>query len=225
MAASYGLTLVAGLPLPAAIGARLQAVQAQVEANVPGRFYWYDPTYFHITLYAPLRGRYRDHPPLQRDELPADLDAFTADLCHLFAHLQPFPLLLTGVRFTDGGYIAASVRDGHGLQQQIASAFARHPELNHPNYFGDLHITLGYLNAPCEALTQTEIDFLGTDFGAVMSRPIGEVLVDKVWLVHYTNRTLRHLQGKIPFVLGQVCAITPQLLLGALGIAEQSAFA
>ena len=56
-ATSYGLTLVAGLPFPAEIGSRVQAIQAQLEPLAPGRFTWYGVDHLHVTLVAPLRTR------------------------------------------------------------------------------------------------------------------------------------------------------------------------
>ena len=65
-ATSYGLTLVIGLPFPSDIGSRVQLIQRQLEALTPGHFFWYGLDHLHATLVAPLRGRYRDHPALQR---------------------------------------------------------------------------------------------------------------------------------------------------------------
>ena len=74
-ATSYGLTLVIGLPFPVEIRGRIQNIQKKLEASAPGRITWYGAEHLHTTLFAPLRGRYREGPPLQREELPADLQS------------------------------------------------------------------------------------------------------------------------------------------------------
>ena len=49
--------------------------------------------------------------------------------------------------------------------------------------------------------------------------PFGKMLVQQVWLVHYANRTLDQILGKVPFTLGQANVITGERLLRELGIA------
>ena len=97
---------------------------------------------------------------------------------------------------SDRGHVAVSVHDGHDIQKRIATTFAHYPELHHPDRFDDLHVTLGYLNAPGESLTDAEMGFLSEGFGEIENLPIGEMLVDKVWLVHYANRTLNRILGR-----------------------------
>ena len=46
-ATSYGLTLVIGLPFPAAIRKQIQNVQNQLDALAPGRFTWYGTDHLH----------------------------------------------------------------------------------------------------------------------------------------------------------------------------------
>jgi hypothetical protein len=43
-------------------------------------------------------------------------------------------------------------------------------------------------------------------------------VVQKVWLVHYANRTLDRIVGKVPFTLGRTNALTVEQLLQELGI-------
>ena len=107
-ATSYGLTLVIGLPFPPEISTRIQSTQQYLESLVPGRFTWYGLEHLHATLVAPLRGRYRDFPPLQREELPTDLQGFTQNLANFFAHYPPFSLELAGVHLSNNGFVLVS---------------------------------------------------------------------------------------------------------------------
>ena len=69
-ATSFGLTLVVGLPFARPILAPILRLRAQTETLLPGRFLWYAPDHLHATVMAPLRGRYREGPPLRREEFP-----------------------------------------------------------------------------------------------------------------------------------------------------------
>src|SRR5688500_17244176 len=77
---SYGLTLVIGLPFPLNIGSKIQFVQNHLELLAPSQFMWYERDQLHATLTAPLRGRYREWPPLQPQELPSNPVGFVEAL-------------------------------------------------------------------------------------------------------------------------------------------------
>lgn len=62
-AASYGLTITAGMPFPAAVGQRALGIQEQLESLLPGRIAWYEVKHLHATIYAPLRGAVIATPP------------------------------------------------------------------------------------------------------------------------------------------------------------------
>jgi hypothetical protein len=90
LATSFGLTLVVGLPLAPPILAQLARVRAAVEAQLPGQYQWYASKHLHATVMPLLRGRYREAPPLQLHELPADLNSLADRLDECFSALQPF---------------------------------------------------------------------------------------------------------------------------------------
>ena len=52
-----------------------------------------------------------------------------------------------------------------------------------------------------------------------MDTPIGRVTVRHIWLVHYANRTLDRIVGKIRFALGRSNPLTAERLFEGLGIA------
>jgi 2'-5' RNA ligase len=215
-ATSYGLSLVVGLPFPAEVGNRIRHIQRQLEALLPGRFTWYPPDHLHATLYAPLRGRYRDFPALQREELPSNLQGFTDDLVNFFAQRQPFSLELAGVHVTDEGSVMVG---GGAFTQQLASNLQRYPELDSPKGLRGLHVTIGFFNTDRPFTKDEERMCIEMALTQFMEVPVGRVMIWRVWLVHYANRTLNRIVGKIPFTLGQANTLTGERLLQELGIA------
>jgi 2'-5' RNA ligase len=216
-ATSYGLTLVAGLPFPAAIGDRVSQIQGKLEALAPGRITWYGRHHLHATLVAPLRGRYRDSPPLQRNELPADLEGFLQDLTDIFAQHQPLPLKLAGIHLTPQGFVMIGENT---LVQQLASSLRRYPELDRPKHLRSLHVAVGYFKTDQPfAMDDEERTRLETAMAQLTNVPIGEMLVQRVWLIHYANRTLNRIVGKVPLTLGQTNVLTAGGLLRELSIA------
>lgn len=220
---SYGLTLVAGLPLPAAPTAEAMAVQAQFERRFPGRFIWYDASHLHVTLAAPLRSRYRAAPPLQRSELPGDLDRFVAGLGELLARIEPFVLELGLIHLDDEGTLLIDVHGGTDVKARVTAWLAHFPECDPPKHpLNHLHISVGYLRGPTvdPALTDDLSAALKSVLPATHSTAPVRILVDRVWLVHYTSRTLNRVVGKIPFALGRSNRMTVAQFLKALGIPE-----
>lgn len=212
---SYGLTLVAGLPFPAEIGSRVQHLQAHLEASASGHFTWYGSDHLHATLVAPLRGRYRESPPLQRDELPADLNGFLYDLTAFCAQHQPFPLDLAGAQLTVGGFVMVGENT---LVGQLASSLRRYPELDPPKHAPGLHVAIGYLNTERPFTTKEEEARFEMALAQVANVSVGRVLVQQVWLVHYASRTLSRIVGRVPFILGQSNPLTVERLRQELGI-------
>jgi len=218
-ATSYGLTLVIGLPLPADICSRVHLIQRQLEVLTLGCFFWYDAEHLHATLVAPLRGRYREHPVLQQAELPADLNGFAADLADFFAKRQPFSLELGGVNITPDGMVTVNVACETDLRRQLAASLRRHPALDLPKHEGGLRVVIGHWNS----IRSSASDEAGTRLEQVLLQltdiPIGRMTVQQVWLVHYANRTLDRIVGRIPLTLGQANSLTAERLLRELGIA------
>jgi len=214
-ATSYGLALIIGLPFQPEICNAIQRVQRQLEALVPARFTWYDRDHLHATLVASLRGRYREHPPLQREQLPSDLDGFTRDLGDFFARLQPFPLELSGVHITEEGSVMVAENTP---MQQLASRLRRYPELDQPKHLKGLHVAIGFLNTCRPFSTEEERRHFEEGFAQIMDIPIGRMMVRQVWLVHYANRTLNRIIGRVPFTLGCSNSLTAERLLQDLGV-------
>jgi len=218
-ATSFGLTLVAGLPFPADLQARLGAVCRQIESLAPNRFRWYRPEHLHATLVAPRRGIYRPAPPLTRDDLPPDLAGFVRDLTATLAGMRPFSLALAGVHLTPNGLLAA--REKTAIQPLVA-LLGRHPALDAPKTNTGLHITLGYLKqSPAEGKIEEDAPFIAA-LRRLREEDLGAVVVERIWLVHYANRTLNRIVGKIPFRLGEARGISVEAFVERLGIERGS---
>ena len=220
-ATSYGLTLVIGLPFPAEIGSRIQHIQDQLEALAPDRFTWYSLDQLHATLIAPLRGRYRQWPPLQREELPADLQGFVHDLAGFFAQCQPLSLELAGVSVRSEGLFMVNAI-ANFTRQRLASDLQKYPELDAPKDLKGLHVTIGFLNTPRPFNTEAERLRFDSAMASLTDAPIGRMTVERVWLVHYADRTLHHVLGRVLFYLGRSNAVTAEALLRDLGVANSS---
>lgn len=212
---SYGLTLALGLPLPRSMSQTIQQVQQQLEAAWPKQFYWYRPEQFHATLVAPLRGRYRREPPIQRSELPADLDRFVADLGCCLELLRPFPLSITGVRAVPNGIISLKIDGGFHARQALATCLSAYPTLDAPKHLSNLHMTIGYLTTPDFGTVPSNFS---QRLAAMEAEPLGSIVVNHIWLVHYANRTLEQVIAKHPFYLGKENSITANQLLFQLQI-------
>jgi hypothetical protein len=212
---SYGLTLVAGLPLPEAIGDRIQQVQAQLETLAPQGFSWYGIEQLHTTLLAPLRGRYRAAPALGRDELPAHFEAFLHDLSECCTQQPPLSLLLAGVRVTEDGAVVVHEQT---LMQRLAARLSRHPKLDRPKYAGGLYVVIGYLQSANLFASEAERVRFYEELRRHAEIPIGTMTIHQVWLVHYRNRTLSRIVGKVSLWLGRPNQLDMQHVLDALGI-------
>jgi hypothetical protein len=218
LATSYGLTLVLGLPFPRPLLVRTAQLWEQVEALLPGRFRWYAPDHLHATVMAPLRGRYREAPPLQRHELPADLARFTSALNDCFSALRPFRLEMDSLHLKPDGRLLALGADLSHVRQRVAECLASFPEMDRPKDLAEWHATIGYLQTPEPFTTEAERAGFEVGWSELEASSLGEVEVERVWLVHYADRTLSRIEGKIPLLLGRPNTLTPDSLLAALGI-------
>ena len=222
-AVGYGLTLVAGLSLPPAITREALAAQAWIEGMFPGRFIWYRASHLHVTLRALLRTRYRNGPPLSRAELPDDLAGFATGLGDLFAQVAPFSLEIGSAHLNEEGVLLLDVHNGLNAKARITSWLQNYPEFDPPKHPQDhLHISVGYLREspdthPASQLTETFQPLL---HDTCVAAPV-HTQVEQVWLVHYANRTLNRILGKVPLNLGCPNRLTASELLEALRIADQ----
>jgi len=216
-ATSFGLTLVIGLPCSQPICNRATQLQAQIEALLPGRCRWYAPDHLHATVTAPLRGRYRAGPPLQRPELPGDLGGFAAALNRGFAELQPFPLELDRLLLASNGLVLALGQDPGHVRQQIAQYLTPFPEIDPPQDPDGWHVTLGHLET--SAPFATDAEQLRFEVGwNELQKALGRMTVEQVWLVHYANRTLTEIIGRVPLLLGRPNVFSADVLLNELRI-------
>lgn len=217
-AISFGLTLVVGLPFPRPILAPIRRLRAQTEALLRGRFRWYALEHLHATVMAPLRGRYRDAPPLRCEDLPADLDGFVEVLNTCFSALRPFTLELDRLHLAPDGRMLALGPDAGQVRQRVAERLASLPGLDRPKDLDGWHVTLGYLQTPTPFATEAEQADFQVGWAELQTSLLGVVVVDQVWLVHYADCTLSRIVGKAPLLLGRPNMLTPDSLLAALGI-------
>lgn|GEM_PF-7119827 len=215
---SYGLTIVAGLPFSSGSIFRVIKLREKVDHQLSNLITWYAPSHMHVTLAAPLRGRYRQLPPLQRSELPIDLEGFIQDLIGYFRRIQPFSLELAGPYLTDEGLLFATAACPFPVQKDLAEILRKFPELDHPVSDYGLHLTIGYLKAIEYQKTSSDVEIFKGEIDKLYKPLIGEVIVDQVRLVHYSNRTLNQVIGKIPFILGEPNLMSVPDFLGKLGI-------
>lgn len=215
---SFGLTLVVGLPFPQPLLAGMAQLQDHIDSTAPGCFRWYALDHLHATVLAPLRGRYREGPPLQRSELPQDLEGFVATLNVCFGTLQPFVLDLDRLLVTPDGLLRATGPDPGGVQQQVARHLASWPGLDRPEDPGDWHVTLGFLQIPEPTSGGACLTNLEAGWAEFQSHSVGAMTVDQVWLVHYADRMLSRIVGKTPLPIGRPGSLTANRLLGLLGI-------
>lgn len=216
---SYGLTLAIGLPFPTEICNRVKDIQKQIESLAPKKFIWYSVNQIYATVVAPLRGRYRETPPLQREELPANLDSFAHDLNVLFTSLQPFVLKLAHVKLTEDGLVIVA---GTAPVEKSAFSLIDYPELDQPKHKnGGWYITIGYLRTTEPFSSGAEQVEFERGFEQIRNRTVGRTTIQQVWLVHYANRTLSRIIGKAPFVLGSSNSLTAEKLLEHLDISDQ----
>ena len=208
VAVSYGLTLVAGLPLPQALIEALLALQSILERQWAGLIKWYAPDHLHVTLAAPLRGRYRLAPPLQRTELPAAWPDFVTELGRLCTALPPIDL----------GLSAVLLRERVFLIEVVGGA-------THAAAFRELISRCDGFDSPNQALFWPHVSFGSLIPGATIPEGVplpvaapAEVRVFDLSLVHYANRTLSSVVGQARLALGAKNILQWERLLNQLGI-------
>lgn len=218
VATSFGLTLVVGLPFPQPLLAGVAQVRDHIDLMAPGGFRWYALDHLHATVLAPLRGRYREGPSLQRSELPQDLEGFVATLNACFGALQPFVLDLDKLVLTPAGLVLAVGPDPGQVRQRVAQNLASWPRLDRPKDLGSWQVTLGFLQTPEPTSSGAHLASLEAGWAEFQSNSVGAMTVDQVWLVHYADRMLSRIVGKAPLPLGRPGSLTADRLLGLLAI-------
>jgi hypothetical protein len=220
LSTSFGLTLVMGLPFAQPILDRAARLADAIDDLLPGLFCWYEPNHLHATMMAPLRGQYREGPPLQGNELPADLDGFAETLNDCFAALPPFPMGLETLHLATDGRMLAFGADPARVRQRVAECLALFSGLDSPKDLEGWHVALGYLQSPTPFATEAEQTTFEAGWAKLQASSLGSMVVDRVWLVHYADRRLRRIVGRAPLLLGRPNALTADSLLVALGIGQ-----
>lgn len=217
---SYGLTLTIGLPFPDDICLRIKDIQNRLERLSPEKFAWYQREQLHATVVAPLRGRYRETPPLQRDELPTDLEGFVRDVNALFNSVQPFRLKLAHVTITEDGLVVVA---GNATIEKSAFHLPGYAELDQPKHpHGGWYVTIGAVRTTELFASEEEQHTFERDFEFMRNRTIGRTTIAHVWLVHYAHRTLSRIMGKALFTLGGANAWEAEQLLETLSVGERN---
>lgn len=217
---SYGLTIVAGLPFSGALRKGFAQAQSQLEQLAPGCFTWYETGHLHTTLLAPLRGRYRESPPLRRDELPADLARFVHTLGRSFESIRPFSLTFDRFLLTSHGLALATAPDTDGVRRRVAACLQPFPELDPPKHLDEWHVTLGYLHTTTPFASEDEQTRFEAGLVRLPDGPPLQLAVDGLWLVHYANRMLDRIVGRVALALGKPNLLDPDPVLADLGIGE-----
>lgn len=199
---SYGLTIVLGLPVPSRFGRQISLLQASIERQLPRTFRWYEVDQLHTTIVAPLRGRYREAPALQPSELPVHYDEMVAQLRLLAASMPPISLDFQTIRFVPNGLVAVQYRGGEQLRASIAAVLQPYPGFDRPKDQSNFHLTVGYLQKVPAQLNHQERTTLQTIALSVGEESLGEVNFDRMWLVHYANRTLDAIVTKLALPFG-----------------------
>jgi 6-phosphofructokinase 1 len=207
---SYGLTLVAGMPFPATISEQIKEKQERLDRCAPDRFIWYSSDHLHITLVPLVRGRYREAQPVRSTELAADLPNYICRLNSALSQVQPFTLALGCPTITPGGSVIIKVSE---TTQRIVPALRQSLALDQPPANVHLHISIGYLNTPMLFNEEAEQQRFEEGYAYLSECPLGGFTVEQIWLVHYANRMLNRIVGKIPLTLGQPDQLTVDQLL------------
>jgi len=210
---SYGLTIVVGLPFPPEITDAIAGVQRRVEAWLPNRFRWYGLAHLHASIYAPLHSQNR---PLQRSDLPSNLDGFVRDLGDVVSRWQPFPLTLAGVQLGQDGVLIVGE---DSLERRLVRRLSCYPGTAAPKHVRGLAAVIGFLTTPEPFRSEEERESFEQGLAGLWDLPIGTMDVDLVWLVSYDHRTLSRIRGKVEFALGRMrTGVSAMELLAALGI-------
>ena len=151
--------------------------------------------------------------------MPPDLQSFATDLADFFAERQPFSLELSGVNITPDGIVAVNVACENTLVRHLATSLRRHPMLDPPKHEGGLKAVIGYWNSIRSCASDEERFCLEQALPQLSDIPVGHMTVQEVQLVHYANRMLNRIVGRVPLTLGQANLFTVERLLRALGIA------
>ncbi len=172
----------------------------------------------HITLYAPLRSRKREYPPLCQHELPTDLDNFLVAMSNCLMSVSPFTIKFSEVNLTPIEHIVIQVKGITAVKSSLIKALTPFLGTDVPKSDPKrIHGTIGYLyTLPTIADTKRLKDALAQ----INQAHISHMLVEQIWLVHYAHRTLNQVVGKIPFILGEPKPISTHHFLQALSIAN-----
>jgi hypothetical protein len=126
---------------------------------------------------------------------------------------------LVHVKITEDGLVVVS---GNAQIEKSAFSLPNYPELDQPKHKnGGWAITIGYLQIAEPFYSEVQREEFARGFEHIRNRTIGRTKIQQVWLIHYANRTLSHIIGKVPFVLGGSNSLTAEQLLERLEIDDR----
>jgi hypothetical protein len=130
----------------------------------------------------------------------------------------PFTLTLAGVQLGQDG--ALIVRED-SLERRLVARLCCHPRAAVPKHVHGLTTVIGFLGTPEPFRSEAETMHFERELAGLRDLELGLTAVDRVWLVHYDQRTLSHVIGKVPLELGRQPArpLTGAGLLAELGVA------
>lgn len=106
------------------------------------------------------------------------------------------------------------------LMQQLASRLHKYPECDQPKHVRGLHVAIGFLKSHQPFSIDEEQARFRDGLVQMIDISIGRAEIQKVWLVHYANRSLSHIRGKVPFMLGRANSLSPERMLQELDIID-----
>ncbi len=110
----------------------------------------------------------------------------------------------------------------HYPGQDQSFTFLQYPELDQPKQTCGLHMTIGFLKTPEPFSSNQERERFNEGLSQIMSGDIGQALIQRAWLVHYANRTLNRIIGKVALDSGNHNALTAQGLLTRPGLVSET---
>lgn len=106
------------------------------------------------------------------------------------------------------------------IRKDILTCLHTYKSLDQPQQLeGALHISIGYINQQRPFNNDLESAQFAQGIADANNTfcPMGEIVVDKLWLIHYANRTLDKVIGKAPLQLGRTNSLSPETFCSDLG--------
>ena len=194
---SYGLTLVAGCPLPPVVTGYIEQVKRVLKEIAPGLVDFGQSQAYHLTVYGLRRSRAQ---PLGEEEIRTFLDRLDQALWTELRDLAPFSLPLTGSLVTEDGAVLICGGESETLTRlraaigQVEGVDLLKSAANHIR-IGQFRRPFGSPQAYWQAMDAIE---------RLQQLTLGDLVVDELKLVYYRRRLLDDLvsQVTLPLSLG-----------------------